>query len=110
MINKKIAHIFERMAVYLEIKEDNIFKIRAYRKAAETLSNLSEDLTELKSENRLSSIPGLGEKLISKINEFIDTGKITAYEKMTKEIPESILDIVDIPSVGPRTAGMLYKR
>ena len=108
MKNKDIAEIFNNIATLLEIKNDNIFKIKAYRKAAENIEALGEDVADIKTENRLSEIPGIGEALREKIIEYIDTGKVSAYEKLKKEIPEGLLDLVNIPSVGPKKAKLFY--
>src|SRR3989338_10053655 len=108
MRNQDIADIFNNIATILEIKDDNIFKIKAYRKAAENIEALGEDVADIKTENRLSEIPGIGEALREKIIEYIDTGKVSAYEKLKKEIPEGLLDLVNIPSVGPKKAKLFY--
>ncbi len=108
MQNRQIAEIFNRIATLLEIKGDIIFKIRAYQKAAENLETQAEDVALLRQENRLAEIPGIGKALQEKIGEYLDTGKISAYEELIKEIPESILDVMNIPSVGPKKAKLFY--
>ncbi len=108
MKNKEIAEIFERIATYLEIKGENIFKIKAYQRAAENILTLGEDIAQIQKDNRLSTIPGVGEALQVKITEYLETGKISAYENLKKEIPETILDIVQIPSIGPKKAKLFF--
>ncbi|MFH1359526.1 MAG: DNA polymerase/3'-5' exonuclease PolX [Candidatus Omnitrophota bacterium] len=108
MKNKAIADIFENMGTLLEIKGDIVFKVRAYHRAAEILSGLSEDIEALRKENRIDQLEGIGEALKGKICEYIDTGEIDAYEKLIQEIPETLLDIVKIPSVGPKKAKLFY--
>ena len=108
MRNQDIADIFNNIATILDIKDENIFKIKAYRKAAENIEALGEDIADIKSENRLSEIPGIGEALREKIIEYLDTGKISAYEKLLTEIPEGLLSIVNVPSVGPKKARLFY--
>lgn len=108
MKNKEIAQIFKNMARLLEVKGDNIFKIRAYYRTAENILALGQSIEDVKKENRFSSIPGIGKTLQTKIIEFLDTGKISAYERLIKEIPEGILDIIDIPSVGPKKAKLFF--
>ncbi len=107
--NQTIAMIFENMATLLELKDENVFKIKAYRKAADNIINLAQDLSDLRKEDKLSQIPGIGEALRDKIIEYLDTGKVAAYEELKKEIPESLLELVRIPSVGPRTAKLLFQ-
>ncbi len=106
--NQEISQVFNDFATLLEIKDDNIFKIKAYRKAAENIEALGEDITNIKNENRLSEIPGIGEALREKIIEYLDTGKISAYEKLLIEIPEGLLSVVNVPSVGPKKARLFY--
>ncbi|MDP2653927.1 MAG: DNA polymerase/3'-5' exonuclease PolX [Candidatus Omnitrophota bacterium] len=108
MKNKEISDIFERMGTLLEIQGENVFKVRAYFKAAENISALGEDIADLRREDRLSDVPGIGETLRAKIAEYLDTGKMSAYEKLTKEIPETLLEVVGVPSVGPKKAKLFY--
>ena len=110
MKNKEVVDILTRMGTLLEIKGEIVFKIRAYFKAAEHISNLSEDIELLCKEKRLFEIPGIGNAIEEKITRYLDTGKIEAYEKLIEEIPESILDIVQIPSVGPKKAKLFFDR
>ena len=110
MKNQEIADIFEKIATLLEIKGDNIFKIKAYRKAAENILALGEDIESIKNENRLAAIPGIGEALQNKIIEYLDTGRVAAYENLKKEIPEGLLELVNIPSVGPKKASLFWAR
>jgi DNA polymerase (family X) len=108
MKNKEIAEIFNRMGTLLEMQEENVFKVRAYYKAAETIAGLGEDIENIKKENRLREIPGIGEALQEKIIEYLDTGRMTAYEKLIQNIPETIFDIISIPSVGPKKAKLFF--
>lgn len=108
MFNREIADIFEKMGTLLEIKGEIIFKTRAYFKAAEAIASLSEDIAAIKNEGRLRDIPGIGKELEAKIIEYLDTRKMSAYEKLTKEVPETLLDIVNVPSVGPKKAKLFF--
>ncbi len=108
MKNKEIAEIFNRMGTLLEMKNENVFKVRAYYKAAENISNLAEDIESVKNEKRLSTISGIGKALEEKIIEYCETGKISAYGKLLEEIPESIFEVINIPSVGPKKAKLFY--
>lgn len=110
MENLKITEIFANIARILEIRQDNPFRIRAYDRAAENLKELSEDIRVLISEDRLSDIPGIGKDLAEKIKEIVSTGKLKFYEELKKTIPDGLLDIVNIPSLGPKTAWVLYKQ
>lgn len=108
MKNKEVADILERMGMLLEIKGENVFKIRAHYKAAENILALSEDVETLANEKRLTDVPGIGIALAEKITEYCKTGKVKAYQELTKEIPESVLDLVKIPTVGPKKAKLFF--
>ncbi|MCR4337245.1 MAG: DNA polymerase/3'-5' exonuclease PolX [Candidatus Omnitrophica bacterium] len=108
MKNLEIAQIFERMSKLLEIQGEIVFKIRAYERAAENIANLTEDIAKLREEKRLSEVGGLGTALQEKIGEYLDTGKIHAYEELIQKIPESLLDVMNVPSVGPKKAKLFF--
>jgi len=108
MKNDEIASIFSSIADLLEIKGENPFRIRAYRRAAQNIESLGRDLSGL-SDEELLDLPGIGRDLSAKIHEYITTGKIGAYEKLKQELPESLLTLLNIPGIGPRTAALLYK-
>ncbi len=110
MENLKVAEIFSNIARILEIKQDNPFRIRAYEKAAQNIKDLSEDIQTLISEERLSDISGIGKDLAAKIEEIVSTGRLKSYEDLKKSIPSGLLDLVNIPSIGPKTAWALYKK
>ena len=108
MKNKDVADILERMGTLLEIKGEIVFKTRAYYKAAETIANFPEDIETIRKENRLTEIPGIGKTLAEKISQYLDTGKMTAYEELIREVPEGLLDVVHVPSIGPKKAKLFF--
>ena len=110
MKNDIIAGIFRSMAELLEIKGDNPFRIRAYLRAADNIEGLKEDIETVTEEDRLSDIPGIGEDLAAKIKEIIATGACQHYEKLKKDVPEGVIRMLEIPSVGPKTAKLFYDR
>lgn len=107
MKNREIARIFSDIADILEIKEDNVFKIRAYRKAALNLEGVTRDLAEL-SHKELLEIPGVGADLAAKIEEYLQTGAISMYEKLKGEIPAGVFTLLAVPDLGPKTAKSIY--
>ena len=88
MDNSEISAVFEDIAAMLELKKDNIFKIRAYRKVARSIEELNTPVTELVGEGRLKEISGAGDAIMKKITELVNTGKLDFYEKLRAEFPE----------------------
>lgn len=109
MKNQEIARIFSEMADILEIKGDNPFKIRAYRRAALNIEGLSRSVEDL-SRDELLEIPGIGEELTAKIVEYIGTGAIHAHDKLKGEIPAGLLSLLAVPGLGPKTARQLFEQ
>ncbi|KPK97480.1 MAG: hypothetical protein AMJ95_08745 [Omnitrophica WOR_2 bacterium SM23_72] len=110
MGNFEVAKIFRDIAKILEIKEDNPFRIRAYERAAQNIEGLSEDLEEYVRKDTFPKIPGIGKDLENKIKEIINTGRLKFYEDLKKTLPQGLLDIGNIPSVGPKTTKLLYEK
>lgn len=110
MKNLEVATIFRDIANILEIKGGNVFRIRAYERAAQNIEGLTEDIEVFIKDDRLTDIPGIGKDLSERIKEHVKTGKIKIYEDLKKSIPEGLLDLLNIPSVGPKTAKLLYEK
>jgi len=110
MKNKEIAEIFNNIADILEIKGENPFRVRAYRRAAFAIRDLSSDIGRLVVKQELGKIPGIGKDLAQKIEEYIRTGKMMFYETLRNSIPGSVLEFMDVPGIGPKTAHLLYER
>jgi len=110
MKNLEVANMFSDVAKILEIKGENVFRIRAYERAAQNIEGLTEDLEHIIKEDKLTEIPGVGKDISDKIKEFVKTGKLKTYEDLKKTIPEGLLDLLNIPSVGPKTAKLLYEK
>jgi DNA polymerase (family 10) len=88
MKNAEIAAVFEDIAHRLELKKDNVFKIRAYRKVARSIEQLPLEVEQLVKENRLKEIPGAGEAITKKFTELVTTGRLEYYEKLKAESPQ----------------------
>ncbi len=110
MKNREVADLLNRFGTLLEIKDENFFKVRAYYKAAEAIESIGEDIEVMAKEGRLSEIPGIGIALADKIKEFLTTGKVKAYQELTRDVPESLLEVVNIPTIGPKKAKLFYDR
>ena len=107
MKNREIARIFSEIADILEIKEDNVFKIRAYRKAALNLEAYTRDLAGL-SRKELMEIPGVGADLAAKIEEYLQAGAMAMHDKLKGEVPAGVFALLAIPDLGPKTAKSIY--
>jgi DNA polymerase (family 10) len=97
----------------MELGEDNPFKIRAYRTAAETIEDTMTPLAEMVSEggvSRLRELPGVGEAISGKIVELLETGSFKAYEEIKAKIPETTLDLLRVEGIGLKTLQILYQR
>ena len=106
----EIAARFSQIADLLEYRGENIFRIRAYRRAAQSLESFGGDVGTLAAQGRLREIPGIGEDLAAKIIEYLATGAIAALKRLTRAVPPGLLDLLAVPGVGPKTAKVLYDR
>jgi len=112
MINQKIAKIFKNLSIILELENDSRFRIIAYEKAADIISNLTQDLKDVYKTGGLKAlqeIPGVGQNIALKIEEFIKTKKIKSYQKLLKKYPETMLALTEVPGIGAKVAYKLYK-
>ena len=110
MKNHEVAELLRNIAQLLEIKNELVFKIRAYEKAALAIDNLDEDIEEVWKQGKLDDIPGVGEALTKKIGEFLENGKLEYYEKLKKEVPVNMEELGRVPGLGPKTIMKLYKQ
>jgi len=108
--NKELARIFERMADMLEFLGDNPYRISTYRRVAEVLSELGEDVEELVRTGKIYHIHGIGQSSIEKIMEYLRTGKVSAYEELRQKVPEDLLELLEVPGVGVKTLKLAYDR
>ncbi|MDH4209448.1 MAG: helix-hairpin-helix domain-containing protein, partial [Anaerolineae bacterium] len=106
--NAEIAQVFSDIADLLDIKGEDWFRIRAYRRAAEAIAQEPEDLATLWEKGRLEEIPGVGKAIAGKVDEMLRTGQLEYLERLRSEIPDGVLSLLGIPGVGPRTASLLY--
>ncbi len=109
MKNGEIARAFSEMADLLELKGENPFRIRAYRRAAQNIESLGRDISVL-DEDELTAIPGIGKDLAGKIREYVVSGTIGALEDLRREIPPALTEVMSVPGVGPKTAKLLFEK
>ncbi len=110
MDKTEVAAVLEEIALLLELKGENAFKSRAYKTAARTLETLPEDLGRLVAEDRLGTVPGIGDALRQKITELVTTGKLAYHEKLRAEFPPGLFDLLDLPGLGPKKVKALYEQ
>ncbi len=109
MRNQEIAKIFNEIADILDIKGDNPFRIRAYRRAAQNIDGLAKDVAEISVED-LRKVPGIGADLAEKIQEYVKTGGLRFYDELKNEVPSGLVDLLSVPGLGPKTAKMLVEK
>jgi DNA polymerase (family 10) len=111
--NESIARSFYRLAALMDIRGDDPFRLRSYRNAAEAIETWPKPLQQIAAEEGiagLQAIPGVGKAIAGKIVELLDRGSFDAWERIIAETPESVLDLLDIPGIGPKTAAMLHQK
>jgi len=109
MTNKELAEVFSTIADLLEIKGEIVYKTLAYRRAAQTLAEYGRDVKAVWKEGKLREIPGVGQAIAEKIDELLTTGKLEFYEKLKREIPVGLVEMLSVPDVGPKKAALFWK-
>ncbi|HZT23384.1 MAG TPA: DNA polymerase/3'-5' exonuclease PolX [Verrucomicrobiae bacterium] len=110
MNKEKVAEILVEIGTLLELKGENPFKTRAYTNAARAIENLNEPLDRIVAEDRLDEIQGIGEGLAKKIKELVETGRLKYYEELKASIPPGLLELLEIPGLGPKKIQALHKK
>ncbi|MFQ5897327.1 MAG: DNA polymerase/3'-5' exonuclease PolX [Candidatus Methylomirabilia bacterium] len=110
MKNFEIAKLFYETAALLEIKGENIFRVRAYQRAAQNLESHAEEIAAVARRGELEKIPGVGRDLAAKITEYLRSGRIADLELMRTEVPRGVLALLEVRGLGPKTAKLLYDR
>ena len=113
MDNKEIARRFYRLSALMEVRGDDPFRLRSYRNAAEAIEVWPTSLKEIADNEGvtgLQEIPGVGKAIAGKVVELLAKGTFDAWERLTAETPETVLDLLEIPGIGPKTAALLHQR
>src|SRR4030043_1504325 len=108
MTNQQLAKTFQLIADLLEIKGENIYKILAYRKAADSLSNLSQDVNEVWKQGKLTEVDGVGKAIAEKIDELLSTGHLGFLEKLEAEVPPGLAEELKVPDLGPKKVALFW--
>lgn len=110
MTNREIARILDHIADILQFNDENPFKVKAYRQAAHSIYHLDEDLQYLYEKQRLDDIPGVGKAIKSKIEEMIEKGSCDYFQRLLREVPDGLLNLLAIPGVGFKTIKAVYEK
>ncbi|OCA92967.1 DNA polymerase/3'-5' exonuclease PolX [Pseudobacillus wudalianchiensis] len=107
MINKKdIIRLLEKIAIYMELKGENPFKVSAFRKAAAALETDERSLTEIED---MTKIPGIGKGTGAVIEEYLETGESTVLKELQDEVPSGLVPLLQLPGLGGKKIAKLYK-
>ena len=113
MNNAEIARRFYRLSALMEIRGDDPFRLRSYRNAAEAIEVWPTPLKEIAEKEGvtgLQEIPGVGKAIAGKVIDLLNRGTFDAWERLIAETPETVLDLTEIPGIGPKTAALLHQR
>jgi len=110
MHNSQISDLLNRLADLLEIEEANPFRVRAYRNAARTISDLLHSVESMIAAGvDLSDLPGIGEDLAGKIREIVATGHLSLLDSVEKRTPKALAELVALPGLGPKRVKALHE-
>ena len=113
MNNEEIARRFYRLSALMEIRGDDPFRLRSYRNAAEAIEVWPTPLKEIAEKEGLTGlqeIPGVGKAIAGQVIDLLNRGTFDAWERLIAETPETVLDLTEIPGIGPKTAALLHQR
>lgn len=108
--NRALARIFQETADLLALRRANPHRIRAYRRAADSLLRLDEDIAEIAGRGDLTGIPGIGRELSAKIREFLETGRIRSHEELKTPVPQEVATWTTLPGMTEPVVQYLYVR
>ena len=113
MENEQIARCFNQMASLMDIRGEDSFRTRSYRMAAEAIETWPVPVKEIAAAEGvkgLLGIPGVGKALAGKIVDLVERGTFDAWDRLVAETPVTVLDLLELPGVGPKTAAMLHQK
>lgn len=110
MQNVEIAWLFQELADLAELKGEDFFKVRAYRRAAGIIAGLDKSVVRLYEKGELIKVPGIGKNILAKVGELISTGEMRKLQQMRREITPGLLEIMGVPGIGPKRARILSEQ
>ena len=105
-----IADVLEKIAILLELKDENPFKIRGYTNAARSIETFGGNIADLRNEETLEKIPGIGKAIAAKIKELVETGSLKFFEELRAEFPADILELFSLPGLGAKKIKTLHEK
>ena len=112
MKNQEVARAFERAADILALLDENAFRVLALRKVGRTIEEMATPIEQVAAEGGgggLEEVAGIGKSSAERIKEYLRTGRIAEFEEIAGQVPAGVLEIMKIPTVGPKTAALLWK-
>src|SRR5947209_4192136 len=111
LTNGDLARIFHEIGDILEVKGELVFKTVAYHRAADAIGRAPFDVAAAYAGGKATApkIPGVGQAISDKITELVSTGRMAFYERLRAEVPPSLVELLRIPGLGPRTVRLIYE-
>jgi len=110
MTNKDVTAILEHIADILELTGESRFKVIAYRKAANVVESLPQDINEIADAKELKKLPGVGAHTAERLEQLLKTGRMRYYEELKLKVPPGLVELTKIRGLGPKTAVVLYEK
>ncbi len=108
MDKKDVAKVLEEIALMLELRGENTFKIRAYQNGARIIETLEESIKEVVESGELQKVQGIGKAISEKVTELVETGELQYYEELKREFPKTLFELFKVPGLGPKKVKVLY--
>lgn len=109
MKNREVSRVLYQIGELLELQAENKYKVIAYQRAARSIESLKEDVEQVCREGRLQDIPGVGKAIAEKIEEYLRTRKIKAFEDILSKTPQGLAELLQLSGMGPKTIAMLHE-
>jgi DNA polymerase (family 10) len=109
--NHSLARVLHEIADVLEIKGENLFRIRSYRLAGESIQTLTRDVAEMiRRGEKLQEVPGVGAGIAAKLQELVATGRCAHHEELLAEVPAGLLELLRLPGLGPKGVSLVWRK
>ncbi len=110
LTNDEIAHVFHEIGDILEVKGELVFKTVAYHRAADAIAKSPYEVARAYREGHPPQIPGVGKAISDKIAELARTGHLAYHERLRAEFPPTLVDLLEVPGIGPKTVKLVYEQ